>query len=343
MRPTHACGVRIAATVALLAALLAVATGSAATATRPPSLILFNAPPEIETAFGVIRPNGKGRRILSNQYTAKRWSPNGRQILAYGGPTQLAILDDTGHLVRALPMGNDFLHEATWSPGGRWVAGFSDRCKQPRDYCADLRIIRTDGSEERVLVSAGVLALGAGELYDWAPGGRALAYSGSTTSALEVEPSYKGIVIVSLTGEKVTREAFRGGAEPSWAPNGRRFAFSRNGQIYTVTRAGRGLTRVSRGGGSLQPSWSPNGRRIAYLQDSAGGGFAIQVLDLRRGRRTRIARVFGKIPLVWSPGGDRLTWSDLDTSSGSQHVFVARADGTGNPRMITEGWAPDWR
>ena len=334
--------VRIAAIVALLGALLTVATGSAATATRPPSLILFNAPPDVETAFGVIRPNGKGRRMLSDEYFAKQWSPNGRQILAYGGPTGLAILNDAGYLVRALPMGGDFLLEGTWSPDGRWVAGMTSRCQSFSDFCADLRLLRTDGSEDRVLVSAGLLAPGAGVLYDWAPGGRALAYSGSPTSELEGGSSYVGIVIVSLTGEKVTRKAFRGGGEPSWAPSGRRFAFSRNGQIYTVGRNGRRLTRVSRGVNSLQPSWSPDGRRIAYLQTTRGG-FAVRVIDLRRGRTFRIARVSEKVPLVWSPNGARLTWSDFDAYYGTQHIFVARADGRGKPRQITEGWAPDWR
>ena len=210
-----------------------------------------------------------------------------------------------------------------------------------RTVCADLRLIRTEGSEERLLVSAGVLALGSGALYDWAPGGRSLAYSGSPTSALEGEPAYKGIVIVTLTGQKVTHQAFWGGAEPTWAPNGRRLAFSRNGQIYAAGRDGRRITRVSRGVGSLQPSWSPDGRRIAYLQGTAGG--FIRVLDLRRGRWMRIATVTTKVPLVRSPDGTRLTWSDFDAHHGTRRVFVARADGKGEPRSITEGWMADWR
>jgi Tol biopolymer transport system component len=333
---------RTAAIVVLLSALFTVATGTAAKSTRSPSLILFNAPPEVETAFGVIRPSGEGRRMLSHDYSARRWSPNGRQILAYGGPTGLAILDEAAHLVRALPMDNEFLDEATWSPDGRWVAGTTTRCQPPRDFCADLRLLRTDGTEDRVLVSAGLLALGSGVLYDWAPNGRALAYSGSPTSVLRGEPSYKGIVMVSLAGAKLTRKALRGGAEPSWAPSGRRLAFSRHGQIYSVRRDGRGLTRVSRGAGSLQPTWSPDGRRIAYLQNIRGG-FAVQVLDLRRGRTARVARVSNKVPLVWSPKGARLTWSDFDAYYGTEHIFVARADGRGKPRQITEGWAPDWR
>lgn len=109
-----------------------------------------------------------------------------------------------------------------------------------------------------------------------------------------------------------------------------------------MTREGRRLTRVSRRHGALQPFWSPDGRRIAYLQKSRGN-FVVNVLDLRRARRTRIATVSGKVPLVWSPDGTRLAWSDFDAYYGTEHVFVARADGKGKPRSITEGWAPDWR
>jgi Tol biopolymer transport system component len=332
---------RNASIAALLAAVLAVATAPAATVARPPSLLLFNALPDVETAFGVVRPSGKSRRILSREYSAVGWSPSGRQILAYGGPTGLAILDATGVPVRALSMENGFFHSATWSPDGRWLAGFTSRCKPPQGFCADLQIKRTDGSEERTLASAGVLDLGAGALYDWAPDGRALAYSGSPTSVLGKEPSYQGLVIVSLTGQKVTWPAFGDGAEPSWAPGGRRLAFSRNGHVYAVGRDGHGLRRLSRRLNSFGPSWSPDGRRIAYLQGQ--GPFAVQVLDLRRSRTTRIATVHAKVPFIWSPDGSRLAWTGFSNYDGAERVVVARANGQGNPREITVGEAVDWR
>jgi Tol biopolymer transport system component len=333
---------RRATIAALLGAVLAVATAPAATVARPPSLLLFNALPDVETAFGVVRPTGKSRRILSREYSAVSWSPSGRQILAYGGPTGLAILDATGVPVRPLSMDNGFLTSASWSPHGPWLAGFIYRCKPSQSFCADLQIKRTDGSEERTLVSAGVLALGAGSLYEWAPDGRALAYSGSPTSVLEGEPTYKGLVIISLTGQTVTRPAFRDGAEPTWAPGGRRLAFSRNGQVYAVGRDGNGLKRLSRGPGAFGPSWSPDGRRIAYLQGERPP-FAVQVLNLRRSRRTRIATVHTNAPFIWSPDGSRLAWTGFSSYDGAERVVVARADGRGNPREITVGEAVDWR
>jgi Tol biopolymer transport system component len=330
--------VRIAAVAALLgSALILAAPGS--TVNRPPSLLLFNAPPEVETAFGVVRPNGTGRHVLSDEYSAQAWSPSGRRILAYGGPTSLAILDDQGQLDRALPTAGRFLYEGAWSPNGRWVAGFSDRCSSP-SFCADLRILRTDGGEDQTLVSGGVLDLGAGALFDWAPDSRSLAYSGSPSPGQAASPGYKGIVIVSLDGSTVTPEALRNGAEPSWAPQGDRLAFSRAGQIYSALRDGSGLRRLTRGLHSFGPSWSPHGRRVAYLRAS-GDRFRIEVVDVRSKRVTYIASPDAKVPLVWSPGGSRLTWSD--GYRGTDYVFVARADGRGRPRAVTEGVDPDWR
>lgn len=322
---------------ALLGSALAL-VGPASTVNRPPSLLLFNALPEVETAFGLVRPNGEGRHILSNDYSAKAWSPSGRRILAYGGPTGLAILDDQARVLRALSMGGRFLNEAAWSPNGQWVAGFSERCPHP-DFCADLRILRTDSDTERTLVSRGVLDLGAGALFDWAPDSRSLAYSGSPSPG-QGPRGYKGIVVVSLGGSTVAPERFRNGTDPSWAPQGGRLAFSRGGQIYSALHDGSGLRRLTRGLHSFGPSWSPHGRRVAYLRAS-GDRFRIEVVDVRSERVTYVGSADSKVPLVWSPGGSRLTWSD--GYRGTDYVFVARADGRGRPRPVTVGVDPDWR
>ena len=163
MTPAHTRGMRINAYAALSEPSSRLRPAPGATLARPPSLLLFNALPDAETAFGVVRPTGKSRRILSREYSAKGWSPSGRQIVAYGGPTGLAILDATGALVRPLSIESGFFTGVTWSPrGGPWLAGLISRCKPTQSSCADLQIKKTDGSEERTLIAAGVLSLGAG-------------------------------------------------------------------------------------------------------------------------------------------------------------------------------------
>jgi Tol biopolymer transport system component len=326
-------GVRLASIAVVVGSVLALAA-PASTTNRPPSLLLFNAPYEVETAFGVVRSDGKGRHVLSHEYTAQSWSPNGRRILAYGGPTSLAILDARSRLVRALPVGGRFLNEAAWSPDGRWVAGLSESCPHP-EICADLRILRTDGSEERTLVAGSVLPPGFDFDFDWAPSSRSIAYNGSASSAQGGTPGYRGIVIVSLAGRTLTPEALRNASGPSWAPNGKRLAFSRDGQIYTAGADGSGLKQLTRGAiHSFSPSWSPDGGRIAYVH-----GSRVEVLDLRRHRVTRPYRA-GRA-FVWSPDGTRLAFGG--EYRGMTYVFVARADGRGKRRPITEGVIADWR
>jgi Tol biopolymer transport system component len=325
---------RIASVLVVLGSVFALAA-PAATTNRPPSLLLYNAPTDLEAAFGVARPDGKRAHLLSHAYSAKSWSPNGRRILAYGGPTGLAILDERGRLVRALPMdGGDFLNDAKWSPDGRWVAGLADACPD-LDFCADLRIVRADGSQERTLVSGRVLALGAGSLFEWAPDSRSIAYSGSA----EGTPGYEGIVFVSLGGQTVTPEAFRGGAEPSFAPNGKRLAFTRGDQIYTAGRSGGGVKQLTAGAlSSFSPSWSPDGRRIAYIH-SHEFGYRVDVLDLRRHRVTHPYLAIP--PFTWSPDGTRLAYVGRYLSG--NYIYIARADGRGKRRPIAEGVIVDWR
>ena len=261
--------VRIVVTLAVLAFALAVAPSTASSVARPSSLISFNQPYQHFNGFGVINPDGTGRRILSRDYSAWRWSPNGRQLVASGyPPNRLVILDADGRLVRVLAAPDGFT-SPKWSPDGRWLAGFTSRCDPPpgsgisRRFCGDLWLVRADGRDQRLLVSAGVLSLGSGSLHEWAPDGRVLAYSGSPTSAQSGQPRYEGIVLVSTSGRTIVRGSFRNGAEPTWDPAGRRLAFSRGGHIYVVGRDGRGLHRLTRNGRFSQPVWSPDGSRIA--------------------------------------------------------------------------------
>jgi len=329
----HSVRVRLVAVAVFLGSVLALAT-PASGVNRPPSLLLFNAPYEVETAFGVVRPNGKSRHVLSHEYTAQSWSSNGRRILAYGGPTSLAILDDRGRLVRALPVGGRFLNEADWSPDGKWVAGLSESCPHP-EICADLRILRTDGSEERTLVAGSVLPPSVDLVFDWSPGSKSIAFNGSASPAQGGTPGYQGIVIVSLTGRTLTPEALRNASDPSWAPNGKRLAFSRDGQIYTAGADGSGLKQLTRGAiRSFSPSWSPDGGRIAYVH-----GSRVEVLDLGRHRVTRPYRATRGF--VWSPDGTRLAFGG--DYRGLTYIFVARADGRGKRRPIAEGVIADWR
>ena len=341
---------RFAVAAVLAGAALVAAAATPAAQAPPPRTIVFSLLPDTETGIGLVRPDGSSRVIISRFFSGARWSPDGTRLVAHGYSTPLAVLDTRGRVLAALQTGGrrDFA-ALEWSPSGRWVAALLERCTPlGGDWCADLWLLRANGRGARRLASAAVLALGAGSLYEWSPDGRTLAYSGAPRSVLEGEAAYRGIVLLDArTGRTRTPEALRGGAEPTWSPGGRRIAFTRTGpagtsDIYTVRRDGRGLRRLTQSKRAFAAEWSPDGAKIAFLE-SRGERFAVSVADLERTRVRHIAMATAKVPLVWSPDGRYLAWSEFVDRLGADHVLVARADGRGDPRPITEGVDPDWR
>jgi dipeptidyl aminopeptidase/acylaminoacyl peptidase len=92
-------------------------------------------------------------------------------------------------------------------------------------------------------------------------------------------------IFVTRLGGTPRRLTYRGGRDPSWAPDGTRLAFARFAEerrrsgIYVVRRNGRGLRQVTRGGS--EPAWSPDGKWIAYIR--AGDVYIVRTSG--RGRR----------------------------------------------------------
>ena len=89
-------------------------------------------------------------------------------------------------------------------------------------------------------------------------------------------PCSRSDIYLTRLGGTPHRLTYRGGANPSWSPHGKKLAFVRTDRsrpdidarrdIYIIRRDGRRLRRLTYRGGS-SPAWSPDGRWIAFLRN----------------------------------------------------------------------------
>jgi Tol biopolymer transport system component len=88
---------------------------------------------------------------------------------------------------------------------------------------------------------------------------------------------------------------------------------------------------------TLPLAWSPDGSRLAV---ETGGLF---VVDVATGDKRKLSEN-APYPPAWSPDGTQLafTFWEGDGLSQSPAVYVVNADGSGQPRKLTEGGGPSW-
>jgi Tol biopolymer transport system component len=162
-----------------------------------------------------------------------------------------------------------------------------------------------------------------------------------------------GVRVVRPDGSglrKLTRD--RRDHSPAWSSDGRRLAFQRAGDLYSIGSGGTGLVRLTHGrAADGQPAWSPDGRSIAFVRNgnlwlmgSGGDGARPLYVDGRANRPS------------WSPDGRRIAFGLSSLDDRGSIVVIARAGGA--VRYLTDGrdepaedapveeWAedqaPDW-
>ncbi|CAM3561041.1 TolB family protein [Nocardioides zeicaulis] len=90
-----------------------------------------------------------------------------------------------------------------------------------------------------------------------------------------------------------------------------RIAFVRDGQVWSMSRWGGDVRKLTSSGTNSHPQWSPDGRRIAYLHE-ADGRRDIWVMA-SGGSRKRAVTTTGDVTsdgATWAPGGERLAYAD---------------------------------
>jgi TolB protein len=141
------------------------------------------------------------------------------------------------------------------------------------------------------------------------------------------------------------------GENPAWSPDGTRIAFARPSDhddyaVYVIDVDGSGeRTLAENSEWPPDPAWSPDSTRLAvtlYHYEQTGETVQeeglLYVIDLASGSATEIA-LEGYDP-AWSPDGTQVAYVVWGEDSPS--IYIANADGSGQPRKLTDGDNPSW-
>lgn len=318
-----------------------------AAAAAPPGLIVFSRVVDgDDRELFVVRPDGSGLTRLTDDdigESAPALSPD-RALVASAAEDELIVHSTSGRLVRRISApGEGTVSEPRWSPTGQRISFLVERCGEddvgPVRACADLWVVRPDGSDLRRLVAANVSTNDLVPAYAWAPGGSSIVFE-------RYRP--RGLVVVGAAGGPP--RALRGttslaSSDPSWSRRGWIVFARERGRfqgydVYRVRSNGTRLRRVARARTAARPIWSRDGRRIAFLDAVAGTPSRWRVIVVRADGSGR--RVLGQgasdLTLAWSPDGSWLLWETTD-----HRLLIGRADGRGRPKMLARGTVADWR
>jgi TolB protein len=189
----------------------------------------------------VIRPDGTHLRRLTSGAVVDydpAWSPDGRQI-AFIRDNVLVVMRTDGRNMRALySEANEILSGPTWSPDGKSIAFGSDNAT-----IGTILVVARAGGEPW-----GPAAGREDDEYpDWSPGGGWIAFTRNVDDEDQVW-------VARTDGTGFTRMVTEDGADPSWAPNGKRIVVSSDSRgLVVLDPSGTGRVLVPIGGS--QPAW----------------------------------------------------------------------------------------
>ena len=330
---------RVPLCIAVIAGFLAIPASAAA----PSARIVFTRDVGDQQELFSVRPDGSGIQRLTHDpvYDSEpAWSPDGR-LIASVGAGGIVVRTLNGSVVRRIEIPVDgTIAEVDWSPDGAWISYLVEHCsyEDPRGYvippCADLWVVRSDGSANRRLLDREVDMGDTGASYAWSPGSRRLVYEALSSGATTL-----GVVDLRSGASRRIPGTARA-ADPTWSSRGE-IAFVRGRAVYTVQPSGRGLKRLLRAASPSRTSWSPNGRRLAYLaaeRTRIGNRWGVWIVGADGRPRLRVGTATYDRELAWSSDSTRLAWEN-----DFERLIVARADRRDSARFLTRGSEPDWR
>ncbi len=245
---------------------------------------------------------------------------------------------DGSHRLR-LTRGKD--RAPSWSPNGRYVVFSRQVGTGSRILVAD-----TGGRIVRALTQAGAFADPA-----WSADGKQIAYVSREQRSRIVIVGNTGRAVGQLLAAPTTFVS-----RPSWAPSGRRIAYTEDPQTEAESGGTSRIVVVNADGTgrhvlvaqASDPAWSPNGSKIAYVaypsRLSDTGSIVVANADGSGAHRLTRASASEARP-AWSPSGQRIAFTRV--AGGKSTIVVASADGSSERVAVgvrgSGGVDPTWR
>jgi dipeptidyl aminopeptidase/acylaminoacyl peptidase len=221
--------------------------------------------------------------------------------------------------------------DPAWSPDGLHIAFASNR---GGNY--DIYVMNANGTGVTRVTSEPR----ADRYPAWSPSGM-LAYRGYAN------PTGGSQIFVARpdgSGATALPKTF-GGDQPSWAPDGRRIAFTNTsaspGPVIQITDVVTHATSAITGGAGASdrfPSWAPDGSGIAFRRlDPTGQGREVWTVAPSGGTPTNLSTVLGAPArsASWSPDARNFAFVSYRDADHNQEIWLGSRDGSTPARQLT--------
>ncbi len=185
----------------------------------------------------------------------------------------------------------------SWSPDGKRIAFMSDQDGHLDIHgflTSEIYVMDADGGNQQRLTDD----FNNDTSPSWSPDGKRIVFSSERDGHFIGRFGLtREIYVMDADGRNQQRltENRKNDGNPSWAPDGKRIAFSpdrkgdfENFEIYVMDADGGNQQRLTENRHEdSSPSWSPNGKRIAF-SSHRDGNFEIYVMDADGGNQQRL-------------------------------------------------------